>query len=152
MELNKQDIQEKMAGFREKFKLSSIVAPPEIEKILTASREYFKASSKEDLCYDAIKLSQFSLFIRNEANRLRANIAWCDANINSILGRELSNTQGYGFIEKSLIIKRNDITARELDGIKTTCDVQLKSIEDTDKKIEFMASCIKNLVFDRRNQ
>ena len=114
-------------------------------------REYFKASSKEDLCFDAIKLSQFSLFIKNEANRLKANIAWSEANINSILGRELSNTQGYGFIEKSLIIKRNDATARELDSITTTCDVQLKSIEDTDKKIEFMASCIKNLAFDRRS-
>jgi len=102
------------------------------------------------LAIDCIRLSQYGLYIKTEANRLKANISWCDANINSIVGRELPNTNGYGIAEKSLIIKRNDSIAKELESIKTLCEVQLRTIEDIDKKIEFMASSIKNLCFEKR--
>jgi hypothetical protein len=102
------------------------------------------------LAIDAIRLAQYGLYIKTEANRLRANISWCDANINSIIGRELPNTEGYGLAEKSLVIKRNDIHAKELDSVKSFCEVQLKSIEDIDRKIEFMSSCLKNLAFEKR--
>jgi hypothetical protein len=149
-EQQKKEIQQKMAEFRDKFKLSSIMVPPEVDKLLSLSREYLKSAPRDELAIDAIRLAQYGLYIKTEANRLRANISWCDANINSIIGRELPNTEGYGLAEKSLIIKRNDIHAKELDSVKSFCEVQLKSIEDIDRKIEFMSSCLKNLAFEKR--
>lgn len=149
-ESEKQKIQRKMAEFRDKFKLSSVIVPPEIDKLLSLSREYLKSAARDELSIDAIRLSQYGLYIKTEANRLRANISWCDANINSIIGRELKNTEGYGLAEKSLVIKRNDIHAKELESVRSLCEVQLKSIEDIDRKIEFMASCLKNLAFEKR--
>ena len=117
---------------------------------VSQSRYKMRSASREDLAIDSIRLSQYGLYIKTESNRLKSNIAWCDANINSIIGRELPNTDGYGIAEKSLIIKRNDPVAKELESIKSLCEVQLRTIEDVDKKIEFMASSIKNLCFEKR--
>jgi hypothetical protein len=148
--MDRSEIQKKMAEFRDHFKFAAIMVPPEVDRLLGMTRDYLKSANREDLAIDCIRLSQYGLYIKTEANRLRSNISWCDANINSIGGRELPNTNGYGIAEKSLVIKRNDPVAKQLESIKTLCEVQLKTIEDIDKKIEFMASSIKNLCFEKR--
>lgn len=148
--MDRSEIQKKMAEFRDRFKFAAVMVPPEVDRLLGMTRDYLKSANREDLAIDCIRLSQYGLYIKTEANRLKANISWCDANINSIVGRELPNTNGYGIAEKSLIIKRNDSIAKELESIKTLCEVQLRTIEDIDKKIEFMASSIKNLCFEKR--
>lgn len=148
----KAEIQERMAEFKSGLKLVNLSAPSEIESILSSSRDYLKNTCSEDLCVDSIRLAQYSLYLKSEINRLKSNISWCDANINSIIGRELQNTHGYGVKEKSLIIIRNDPVANDLGGIKSLCEVQLISVEDLDRKVDFLSSCIKNLAFERRSK
>ena len=146
----KSEIQQKMAEFRGGLKISSLKIPSEIEGILSASRDKLKNSPREDLCIDAIRLSQYTIYLKSELNRLKSNMSWCNANINSIIGRETLNTEGYGLKEKSLVITRNDPVAKELEGIRTLCETQILAIDDLDRKVDFMASCIKNLAFERR--
>ena len=148
---SKTEIQEKMAEFKQGLKLVNLKIPSEIEAILSASREYLKTSSREELCVDSVRLAQYSLYLKSELNRLKSNVSWCNANINSIVGREIPNTHGYGVKEKSLVIVRSDPVARDLEGIKTLCETQMVSLEDLDRKIDFMSSCMKNLAFERRN-
>lgn len=138
-----------MASFKANMRLLNLKVPDEVESVLHRDRSYMSGASAEDLYIDSARLSQYSLYVKNEFNRLKANISWCDANINSILGRELQNTEGYGIKEKSLIIIRNDPVAKELQSIKDTCETQLMSIEDIDRKIEFMSSSLKNLAFEK---
>jgi hypothetical protein len=147
--MDKAEIRQKMEGFRDALKISSLQIPSEVETLLSMSRDYMKNSSKEEVAIDAIRLAQYGLYIKSEINRLKSNISWCNANINSILGRELPNTNGYGLAEKSLIIKRNDPVAKELEKTKTLCETQLSSIEDLDRKIDFLSSCVKNLGFGK---
>jgi hypothetical protein len=146
----KAEIQQKMSEFRGELKISALKIPSEIEEILSASREKLKNSPREDLCIDAIRLSQYGLYLKSESNRLKSNMSWCNANINSIVGRETLNTEGYGLKEKSLVIIRNDPVARDLEGIRSLCEVQILAIDDLDRKVDFMSSCIKNLAFERR--
>jgi len=151
MSVDKKEIQEKMAEFRSKVKLLNLKIPDEIETILSLDRSYLSSAPRENLCVDSVRLSQYALYIKSESNRLKANISWCQANIDSIIGREINNTEGYGIKEKSLIIVRNDPVARELESIKSVCETQLNSIDDIDRKIEFMANTLKNLSFERRS-
>jgi len=146
----KAEIQEKMAEFKRGLKLVNLQIPSEIESILSHGREYLKKTPREDLCVDSVRLAQYSLYLRSEMNRLKSNVYWCEANINSIIGRETNNTEGYGLKEKSLVIIRNDPVARDLEGIKTLCETQLISLEDLDRKVDFISSCMKNLSFERR--
>jgi len=148
----KAEIQEKMSEFKTGLKLINLSIPSEVETLLSASRDYLKNMSSEELCIDSIRLAQYSLYLKSEINRLKSNITWCNANINSILGRELENTNGYGFTEKSLIIIRSDPVARDLEGIKSLCETQFVAIEDLDRKVDFLSSCVKNLAFERRGR
>tara|TARA_Y100000296_G_scaffold49447_1_gene56662 strand:- start:28 stop:495 length:468 start_codon:yes stop_codon:yes gene_type:complete len=147
--MDKNDIRKKMIDFKDALKLSSLQIPSEVESLLSMGRDYMKGANKEQLSIDAIRLAQYGLYIKSEINRLKSNISWCNANINSIIGRELPNTNGYGLAEKSLIIKRNDPVAKELESTKSLCETQLSSIEDVDRKIDFLSSCVKNLAFGK---
>ena len=148
---SKDDIQKKMNDFRGNLKLLNLSVPNEIERLLNADRSYLKSTPREELCIDSIKLAQYSLYLKSEANRLKSNISWCEANINSIIGREVQNVDAYGVKEKSLIITRNDPVARDLEGIRTLCQTQLHSIDELDRKVDFLSSCFKNLAFERRS-
>jgi hypothetical protein len=75
---------------------------------------------------------------------------WCEANIDSIIGREISNTNGYGLGEKSLIIKRNDPVAKELESAKIQFASKVTMLEDIDRKIEFLANSMKSLAIEKR--
>jgi hypothetical protein len=128
----------------------NIKEPDEIVKILNLNHSELKAQTSEDLLINAIKLSQYSIYIKSKINKLKSIINWCDANISSIIGRELPNTSGYGLSEKSLVIKRNDPVAKELESVKVNLNITANQIEDIDRKIEFMANSIKALAADRR--
>jgi len=128
----------------------SIKEPSEIVEILNLDRMALKGLSSEDLLINSIKLSQYAIYIKSKINKIKAIVSWCDANINSIIGRELQNTNGYGLSEKSLIIKRNDSVAKELESIKVNLLISSIQIEDIDRKIEFMSNAIKSLATERR--
>jgi hypothetical protein len=105
-----------------------------------------KNKDKEELSIDTARISQYALHLKIQTNKLEAILSWCDSNINSILGKELPNFQGW-YQEKMLIVKASNQHIKELEVIRTSTQAQLNSIKDLDKKIEFYASTIKNLLF-----
>lgn len=128
----------------------SIKEPEEISEILNLNKSQLKSLSAEDLLINAIKLSQYAIYVKAKINKIKSIVSWCDANINSIIGRELQNTNGYGLNEKSLIIKRNDNVAKELENVKVNLMVSATQIEDIDRKVEFMSNAIKALASEKR--
>ncbi len=135
-----------MKKFRENIVFPDIKAPEEIVLLLSMTREEMKNKDKEELSIDTARISQYALHLKIQTNKLEAILSWCDSNINSILGKELPNFQGW-YQEKMLIVKASNQHIKELEVIRTSTQAQLNSIKDLDKKIEFYASTIKNLLF-----
>jgi hypothetical protein len=52
--------------------------------------------------------------------------------------------------EKSLIIKRNDPVAKELESAKIQFASKVTMLEDIDRKIEFLANSMKSLAIEKR--
>lgn len=128
----------------------NFTVPEEIDNIINLNRSQLKAMSGEELSINTIRLAQYALFIKTEINKIKSSEDWCQANIDSIIGRELSNTTGYGLAEKSLIIKRNDPVAKELEQTRLTFSTRLLMLEDIDRKIEFLANSLKSLAIEKR--
>ena len=147
--ISKEEIQQEIEKFKKEINLPEIRIPEEISVILNFSRQELKIRNKEDLAIDIIRLAQYSIYLKLQLNRYRAVTNWCDANINSIVGRELQNTNGYGYIEKSTIIKRNDKDANNLVNIKVFAETKIHTLEDVDRKLEFMAQSMKGLIFQK---
>ena len=105
--VSKSKIEEKIKELQDLHPIK-INCPEEIDEILNLNRYQLKTTATDDLYINAIKLAQYSLYIKRDINKAKAVLSWCEANINSIIGRELNNTNGYGLGEKSLIIKRSD--------------------------------------------
>ena len=124
--------------------------PEEIDNIINLSRGELKDSSGEDLSINCVRLAQYALFIKTEINKMKSARDWCEANINSIIGREANNTNGYGIGEKSLIIKRNDPVAKELEATRIHFSSKVSLLEDIDRKIEFLANSMKSLAIEKR--
>lgn len=128
----------------------NFTVPEEIDSIINLTRAQLKSMGGEELSINCIRLSQYALFIKTEVNKMKSARDWCEANIESIVGREVSNTNGYGIGEKSLIIKRNDPVARELESARTQFAYKLTMLEDIDRKIEFLANSMKSLAIEKR--
>ena len=128
----------------------NFTVPEEIDNIINLNRSQLKALASEELSINCIRLAQYALFIKTEINKIRSAEEWCQANIDSILGREVSNTNGYGLAEKSLIIKRNDPVAKELEQARLQFSTKLRMLEDIDRKIEFLANSHKSLSIEKR--
>lgn len=150
MLVSKDELKSKLDEFKANIKFPELSPPEEIQELLLLSREDFKKRGIDTLAIDSIRLSQYCLFLQIQKNKLKTGIDWCDLNLNSILGRDLPNAKGYGFQEKSLVIFKNDNTAKELIMLKNEWESKLTSIQDIDKKIEFMINSIKNLYFVKR--
>ncbi len=138
-----------MEEFKAKIGLVAMKPPEEIELLLSMTRDEMKLKDKQELSIDASRIAQYALFLAMQSNRLKSNITWCNANLDSIIGRELNNTQGYGLKEKTLVIIRNDSVAQEMSSIKTLCETQLATILDLDRKIEYYSTTLKNLTFTK---
>jgi hypothetical protein len=147
--ITKEEIAEAVASFKDDIELPEISIPYEINDILSYTRQQLKSKTKEDLAIAGVQLSQYGMYIKIQMNRLKSTILWCNANIDSIVGRELPATQGYGIKEKSLIIVRNDKDANQLMRLRVFAETKLQSVEDLDKKLEFMAQSIKTLTFNK---
>lgn len=128
----------------------NFTVPEEIDSIINLNRSQLKSISGEELSINCIRLAQYALFVKTEINKMKSARDWCEANIDSIVGRELNNTNGYGLGEKSLIIKRNDPVARELEATKIQFSSKLTMLEDIDRKIEFLANSMKSLAIEKR--
>lgn len=128
----------------------NFTVPEEIDSIINLNRAQLKSISGEELSINCIRLAQYALFVKTEINKMKSARDWCEANIDSIVGRELNNTNGYGLGEKSLIIKRNDPVARELEATKIQFSSKLTILEDIDRKIEFLANSMKSLAIEKR--
>jgi len=142
-------IVEKINEMQGSVKLNFTV-PEEIDNIINLSRGELKSMVGEELSINCIRLAQYALFVKTEINKMKSARDWCEANIESIVGRELSNTNGYGLGEKSLIIKRNDPIAKELEGVRLQFSSKLTMLEDIDRKIEFLANSMKSLAIEKR--
>ena len=128
----------------------NFTVPEEIDTIINLSRQQLKSIGGEELSINCIRLAQYTLFIKTEINKMKSARDWCEANIDSIIGREISNTNGYGLGEKSLIIKRNDPVAKELESAKIQFASKVTMLEDIDRKIEFLANSMKSLAIEKR--
>lgn len=128
----------------------NFTVPEEIDNIIALNRAQLKSIGGEELSINCIRLSQYALFIKTEVNKIRSSEEWCKANIESIIGREINNTNGYGLAEKSLIIKRNDPVAKELESVRLQFSTRLRILEDIDRKIEFLANSMKSLAIEKR--
>jgi|694.fasta_scaffold38267_4 hypothetical protein len=128
----------------------NFTVPEEIDTIINLSRQQLKSIGGEELSINCIRLAQYALFIKTEINKMKSARDWCEANIDSIIGREISNTNGYGLGEKSLIIKRNDPVAKELESAKIQFASKVTMLEDIDRKIEFLANSMKSLAIEKR--
>lgn len=128
----------------------NFTVPEEIDSIINLNRAQLKSISGEELSINCIRLAQYALFVKTEINKMKSARDWCEANIDSIVGRELNNTHGYGLGEKSLIIKRNDPVAKELEGARIQFSSKLTMLEDIDRKIEFLANSMKSLAIEKR--
>jgi len=141
-------IKQDLAIFKNKINFPDIKVPDDIQNIINCTRQQLKTLDKEELCIYQIKLSQYSLYIKIQMNQLKANVDWCEANINSIIGREIKNCEGlYGFKEKEVYLKRNDQHAKALEEERLSNKAKITIIEDLDKKIEFLSNSMKNLLF-----
>lgn len=140
-------IQDEVKNFKDALLISSLKIPEQIEELLNMSRADMLAKDKQTLLIDAAILARYAMNLRSEVGKLRARISWCQANIDSIIGREIPNVTGYGYNEKAKQIIRNDTTARKLDQSRMLYQSQLDSIEELDRKVEFFANCIKNIAF-----
>lgn len=128
----------------------NFTVPEEIDNIINLSRGELKSMAGEELSINCIRLAQYALFIKTEVNKMRSAHNWCEANIDSIIGREAANTTGYGIGEKTLIIKRNDPVAKELESTRIQFASRLTMLEDIDRKIEFLANAMKSLAIEKR--
>jgi hypothetical protein len=147
--IDKETMAKEMAEFRKKINFVDLKAPEEIELLLSMTRDEMKLKSKQELSIDSARIAQYALYMSIQSNRLKSNLAWCNSNLDSIIGRELNNVQGYGLKEKSLIIIRNDPVATEVFRLKTLYETQYASIEDLDRKIEYYSTTLKNLTFSK---
>jgi len=128
----------------------NFTVPEEIDNIINLSRGDLKNMAGEELSINCIRLAQYALFIKTEINKVKSAHNWCEANIDSIVGREAANTTGYGIGEKTLIIKRNDPVAKELEAARIQFASRLTMLEDIDRKIEFLANSMKSLAIEKR--
>lgn len=147
--ISKDDMMKQMEEFKTKIKMVNMKPPEEIELLLSMTRDEMKIKDKQELSIDAARIAQYALFLAMQSNRLKSNIGWCNANLDSIIGRELNNVTGYGLKEKTLVITRSDPIAQEMTNIKTLCETQLATILDLDRKIEYYSTTIKNLTFTK---
>ena len=141
------EVASKLQEFYKEVTFPSITAPKEIQELLNVSREDIRNKDKEELSIDAVVLSQYAMYITIQMNKLRAKLSWCDFQIDSIIGRELSNTSGYGFQEKSLIIKRNDEVARSVEQVRSLLLIKLATLKDLDEKIKDISKAILSLQY-----
>lgn len=148
--LNKQELEQTLSDFKIDIKLIKISVPEEVNLILNLTRKDLFNRSSEELAVDAIQLAQYSASIHNEKNKCEAVKVWAEANLKSIIGRELENYTGYGYQEKSVKISRNDEQAHAFFKLIATMESKIASIAEIDKKIDFIVSSIKNLCFVKK--
>lgn len=147
--ITKEEIEKHIEKFRSTVHVPEIVVPANIENILNQTRQQLSAKSREDIGYDMFELSQYAFYITMAYNKLKTTLAWCEGNLRSIIGRELDNTSGYGYNEKSLKIIRNDPNASKIDQIKILTEVKINSIENIERRIEFMSQSLRNILFSK---
>lgn len=145
--MEQEELKKQLDEFVSKMHLPTIECPKEIDVVIGITKNDIMNLSREKLAEYGIVLAQYSLYIQRQRNIINGKIAWCDAQINSIFGRELSNVQGYGFQEKSLKILRSDINASRLNEAKTLLNIKAIQIEDIDKKIDYLSKSINNLSY-----
>lgn len=128
----------------------NFTVPEEIDSIINLTRSQLKSMGGEELSINCIRLSQYALFIKTEINKIKSAESWCEANLDSIVGREIPNTNGYGLAEKSLVIKRSDPVAKELEQARLQFTSRKLLLDDIDRKIEFLANSMKSLAIEKR--
>jgi DNA repair exonuclease SbcCD nuclease subunit len=148
--LSKESIEKSIRELKVDLKIDSLEIPSEIDALLKISRRELKTKDVEELSIDYVRLTQYAIYVRQQMNKINSVIAWCESNIESIVGREANNTQGYGIAEKRMIICRNDIHAKKFFEVSSLYKAKKESISELDSNIHAMSQAIKNLTFVRR--
>lgn len=110
----------------------------ELQTYLTMNRDVLEKHTPQQ-CYEiAYRLAQFSFHIQRTCNRETARYNWAEETIKEIIGDEINNYKGYGYMEKAYqAIKHND-RANKLNKIK-------KYAKQRMDRLQYLSNSTKNL-------
>lgn len=129
--------------------------PPEnIQDILSSllSLNKLKTFGPVELNEYSVLLSAYALFLTNQENKSKTEINWCESNIKHIVGRELINTDGYGFVEKDHRIRSTHDVAKKLEAKKLEAQLKIDYIQNMSLKLHHITETLKNLAYEKARQ
>lgn len=97
----------------------------------------------------AMKMSAYALYVQVEKNKLKTKYDWYEANIKYIVGNNLPEAYGYGFVEKDHCIRSLNPSAQTMEEKKLLIQAKLNMLDGLAEKIHFIVNNIKSIVYSR---
>lgn len=120
--------------------------PMEIENrskvVLNMPPAVLRGLTKEQCCEDAYVLQQFGFYLQKAANREQSTITMADSALRRVVGKHIDQVQGYGLVEKTMKVVRQNEVADKFDKMKTDAQARLDRISYLSQKAEGMSKTL----------
>lgn len=119
-------------AFNEEFKLAE-----------SMTIETINGLTQEDCFAHAFMLYQYADAIAQELYKHKTIAAWCDDNLNVILGREVSEMSQYTKHEMKVgaVLKENEV-ARKINEWKTVAQARVDYLQQKEYNVKCKANCL----------
>lgn len=147
------DINKLLTGVQEKLDIFESSVLPKIQKslgqeYLDMDIELLKKKEPDELAEIVVVIRRYSLFIRQELNKLRSARTWCLSKIDDIAGEQLqhiSNT--FGWNERMLIAKTQHPVCKVIQSKLREFNCKIDRLTDVCDEINLIANSINDLRF-----
>jgi hypothetical protein len=126
---------------------------PDVEYILSLSREQLEGLSIEDCGIYEVILSRHAYYLQKTSNRLGNRLRWAKHNLDVIIGKEAANMgdKWTKFEERSLMVKTQNSYAKALDKIILTEGAKVEELQFLSGKVISISKALASLQQAKRN-
>lgn len=115
---------------------------------LRMNLEVLKKKDPDELSEASYLLAQYSLNIQRSINRLKSWKFWSANKMDELVGGELEKVgNGFGWGERTLIVKSKSEICKKLNGFIRELDMKLNRLSELPNNIKIISDSIKDLKF-----
>jgi hypothetical protein len=115
-----------------------VLPESELQSYLTMNRDVIEKHTPQQCAEISFRLAQFSFHIQRTCNRETARYNWADETIKEVIGDEINNYKGYGYVEKAYQAIKHNERASKLSKIR-------KYAKQRMDRLSYLSNSIKNL-------
>lgn len=129
-------------------------APKDVDNLLNSLRDlvFLRSLDSDSIAEYLVILNSYLNFLLDQEFDLKWKIVYCKTNLDFIIGRELKNSAGFTFEEKTLDIMANHTVANRFAKEKAKLEILVLSTKALSDNLRNLIDAVRQMGWARKRQ